>query len=232
MAGSTFTGFPPGGTAFFFNLAAEQSRTWFNANKAEYERLWLRPMQALLDELPARLEPSFPQIGGARAKIFRIQRDVRFAADKSPYKTHIAAVIPTRAGAPPMGEGSGSGLYLHFGMEGAMLGGGRWQLPKELLAAYREAVASDLHGPRVQAIVDDLIRHGYEIHSHESTKRVPAPYPQDHPRADLLKRRGLAAIASGGAEDHMEGPELLDWLAGRYAQMVPLINWLDTVFPA
>ena len=86
-----FTGFPPGGYDFFLELQARQSRDWFKANKERFETLWQRPMEALLEELAECLHDVFPEIGDARRKVFRIQRDTRFSADRSPMMTRRSA---------------------------------------------------------------------------------------------------------------------------------------------
>src|SRR5437762_1849761 len=92
-APAAFAGFSDTRAKFFRELAKHQDRTWFKAHQAEYERLWHEPMQALLEELHARLDPLFRKPRLAPPKIFRLQRDIRFSADKSPYKTHIAGVL-------------------------------------------------------------------------------------------------------------------------------------------
>src|SRR5712692_6303706 len=101
VATERFTGFPPGGFDFFLELQARQSREWFKANKARYEGLWVRPLEALLTDLAEQMRDVFPAMPEAGMHIFRIQRDTRFSADKSPYKTHVAAhmhVQPVSAG--------------------------------------------------------------------------------------------------------------------------------------
>src|SRR5690242_14540278 len=87
------TGFPKAGVTWVHHLAVAQNREWFQAHRDGYEDLWLTPMKALLDEVHAPLEKLYGQKLGP-AKIFRLNRDVRFSKDKSPYKTHVAAMIP------------------------------------------------------------------------------------------------------------------------------------------
>ena len=88
-----FSGFPKEGLAWFRGLAMAQSRDWFQAHKADYQRLWVEPMQALFAELAAPLARLHGRKLGA-AKFFRLNRDVRFSKDKSPYKTNISAMFP------------------------------------------------------------------------------------------------------------------------------------------
>src|SRR5438067_12461878 len=109
-----FEGFPDDGIQFLLDLQAEQSRTWFKAHQDDYVRLLRRPLELLVAELQERLTDVYPRIAQVEPHIFRIQRDTRFAKDKSPYKTNVAANI---AIAPPSGEGdhhTTPGIYLSF----------------------------------------------------------------------------------------------------------------------
>jgi len=222
---SRFTGFPKGGFDFFFELQTRQSREWFKANKGRFEELWQRPMEALLEELAERLQKDFPEIGQARRKVFRIQRDTRFSADKSPYKTHIAGHIPVR----PQAEGDWSvpSVYVHFGLEENVAALGQWELDNDGLQRFRKAIDADKSGAQLQTIMDGLGKKGYDVHSHHSLKRVPPPYKQDHPRAELLKLKGLAVGTPEIPEELMPSHELADWLVEHFREAAPVAHWLD-----
>lgn len=231
--GERFEGFPEGGYAFFLELQATQSREWFLAHKADYERLWQRPMTALADELASRLAPTFPRITDAPPHVFRIQRDVRFSADKSPYKTHVAMAMGVRPGgrgaADP--EGGVPALYVHFGLDEDVLAGGRWQLGKAALEQYRKAVDHPITGQRLFDIIADLEARGFSPASHEALKRVPPPFAQDHPRADLLKRKGVAVSRHDIPEDLVGSRDLVDWMVDQFRAIAPLIAWIDAALP-
>src|SRR4051812_16074063 len=96
VATEQFTGFPDGGVEFFLELQAEQSRTWFKAHQADFERLWKLPLELFVTDLQQRLVPTFRDVADVQPHFFRIQRDTRFARDKSPYKTFVAAYMPVR----------------------------------------------------------------------------------------------------------------------------------------
>ena len=130
--------------------------------------------KAPLDALLAELAPEF----GA-AKVFRPYRDVRFSKDKTPYKTHAAAVV----------EEDGS-LYVQLGADGLFVGGGYWHTQSDQVQRLRAAVDDDLSGRQLQAVLDGLA--GWEVMG-ERLKRIPKPYSPDHPRADLLLHKSLAA---------------------------------------
>lgn len=228
-----FEGFPEGGYEFFLELQATQSREWFMTHKSDYERLWARPMQALGDELIAELTSTYPYIGGSRPHVFRIQRDVRFSADKSPYKTHTAMTLPVRPGATGT-DGSDAGvpaLYVHFGLDNDVLAGGRWQLGKPALERFRTAVNHPVTGPRLQAVMDDLHLRGFEPSSHERLKRVPPPFAQDHPLGDLLKLKGVAVARTDVPEELMTSRAVLEWTVDQFRSLAGLVAWLETALP-
>ncbi len=106
-----FTGFGPEALTFFTALAAHQDRDWFAANKAVYDAHVRRPMEALVESLAVAFAAhDIPLTGAAKSSVFRIHRDVRFAKDKSPYKTHAGAVL-SRDGT----KGGVGILYIHVG---------------------------------------------------------------------------------------------------------------------
>ena len=220
-----FRGFPPDGIPFFFELQEQQSRTWFAANKKRFERLWSEPLRALVADLTAALGDTYPGLAEVQPHFFRIQRDVRFAADKSPYKTNVSAMLPVR---PTVGDDETiPGMYLSFGLDGGLVAVGCWQLEREKLDAYRRAVADDATGAALGQLVDRLRKAGFELSSHGELKRPPAPYPRDHARAELLRRKGLAVANHTIPDDLLGQPGLVDWLADSLRQAAPLLRWLD-----
>jgi uncharacterized protein (TIGR02453 family) len=167
-----FRGWPAEALEFFEGLQADNSKTYWTAHKAVYDEKVHAPMVALLGEL----EPEF----GA-AKLFRPYRDVRFSADKSPYKTTIAASLER-------------GGYLQLSAEGLSTGSGRYHLAGDQLARYREAVADDKTGEELLAVIAGIVKTGIEVTGgHDSLKTTPKGYARDHPRADLLRHKGLIA---------------------------------------
>src|SRR4051812_24169234 len=128
-------------------------------------------MKALL----AELEPAW----GA-GKVFRPYRDVRFSADKTPYKTHIAALL----------DGGG---YVQLGADGLATGCGVWHLEGDEVRRFRTAVGDDATGEPLADIVASLRKQGLEVIARESLKTVPRGFDREHPRADLLRNKGLAA---------------------------------------
>lgn len=218
-----FTGFSRMAPGFFHELQVEMNRDWFLANKARYETAWVQPMTALLDDVARRLAPAYKPLRLAEPKVMRIHRDVRFSKDKAPYKTHIGAVI-TLAG-KKLGEGGNAALYVHLGVDEELVGVGTYMFDAERLARWRKAVAGK-QGVALATLIAKLRKAGYEVGGHDDYKKVPRGFAEDHPRAELLKMRGL----TGGPGDIPRGmlheAAFADWLVEHGKRLAPLVRWL------
>jgi uncharacterized protein (TIGR02453 family) len=221
-----FEGFSDEAIQFFLELQAEQSRTWFKAHQADFVRLCRRPLELFVEELRERLVDVFPRIVEAEPHYFRIQRDTRFSKDKAPYKTNVAADLAIRPGREGEEEYSGPGLYVSFGLDGEYIAVGAWHMPPAVLAEYRGLLDHPQQGARIQKMVDALLAQGCTTTAMEKLKRVPPPYAQDHPRAELLKHKGLAIVAQ--PKDNLSSSrQLLDWSEAQLRAAAPLILLLD-----
>lgn len=226
LAGAgAFTGFPKGGGRFFHELALEQSRDWFHAHKHEYEALWQQPMQALLETLHARLSRVYGPTPLAAPKLFRIQRDVRFSKDKSPYKTNIAGLIPLATSSASTPTEAPAALYLHLGLE-QLAAAGAYVLDGPALARYRAAVAEERTGQRLVEIVESLESTGLTLGAHATLARIPRGFDADHPRARLLRQKGLIALFPPIPANKVASPELVDVLVKHATRVRPLLEWL------
>ena len=205
---------------FLLQLQAEQDRAWFKAHQADFQRLCRRPLELFVYALRTRLLDVYPGLTEVEPHFFRIHRDTRFSRDKSPYKTNVSAHLPIRA----EGEVVPS-LYVSFGLDEEEIACGCWHLSPEVLSRYRAALDHAALGPEAQATVDDLTAAGFRVISMEALKRVPPPFRQDHPRAELLKHKGLA-VSICPPEGLAERPELLDWAEQRLRAAAPLNDWL------
>ena len=203
-----FSGFPVAALDFYDDLEMDNTKTFWTAHKQVYESAVKAPMAALV----AALEPEF-----GTAKVFRPYRDVRFAKDKTPYKTHQGAFVPA---------GPSTGWYVQVGSPGVRVGVGFYEASSPRLAAIRAAVADERRGRQLRRIVDRLVRTGWELGG-DTLKTTPRGYDADHPRIDLLRHRSMTLGRSYGFEPVIHGPELLDriradWRAGR-----PFVEWIQ-----
>jgi uncharacterized protein (TIGR02453 family) len=219
-----FQGFADEGT-FFKRLARNNERPWFLEHKAEFEEGWNAPMKLLLAEVRASIDAAYKHCELDEPKVFRIFRDVRFAKDKSPYKTHIGAFIPlARSGKKvidlPMA------LYFHVGAKERFGASGHYRLEPESLARFRTAVADEARGKELVKILRALAKKGFPTDTHEGFKRVPKGFDPEHPRADLLKRRGLVVEFPALPSALLVDAKLVKWLTGACKTAAPLVEWL------
>jgi uncharacterized protein (TIGR02453 family) len=221
-----FSGFPDEAIQFFLELQAEQSRTWFKAHQADFLRFCRQPLELLVQELQERLVDAYPHIGTVEPHIFRIQRDTRFAKDKSPYKTNVAADLPIRPRHQGEDQHTTPGIYLSFGLDGEFVAVGAWHMAPELLVRYRSLLDDPKLGRQLKSHVDKLVADSWHLASMETLKRVPAPYAQDHPCAELLKRKGLALSVQPG-ESISATPVFADWAETKLRAAAPVVHWLD-----
>lgn len=165
-----FTGFPREAFTFWAKLENNNNREWFQANKDVYDRACRQPLQALVDELK-------PLYGGG--KLSRINRDMRFARDKSPYKDYIAAGV--------------GDTYISLSKHGVWVGTGMYKPDSAVLARFRAAVTDDESGAALAQLVRELRRKKYDVSTHEMLASAPRGYDAEHPRIELLRMKDIYA---------------------------------------
>ncbi len=201
-----FRGWPAEAVEFYEGLAADNTRTYWQDHRHVYDELVLGPMTELLAELSGEF--------GA-GKVFRPYRDVRFSADKSPYKTAIGATLER-------------GGYVQFSAAGLSTGAGMYMMAPDQLDRYRRAVAADETGEGLTGLVDELRRGGAEITAHDRLKTMPRGYPRDHPRGELLRLKGLIAWREWPAGAWLGTAGAKKRLVGFLRATRPMCGWLDT----
>ena len=237
-ASAPFEGFRPEAIAFLAELAENNAREWFQPRKAEYERLLKRPMErlcvALEDQFRAR---SIPLHADPARSPFRIYRDVRFAKDKSPYKTAAAASFrwvgddgaEASAGRSHTEHVHAGGGYFHLQPGEIYVGGGVWHPDPAWLRAFRARVADEYEPLRAiieaPAFVDAF---GAVGDDGESLRRVPPGYPADHPAADLLRKKNVT-FGRRLSDAEALSPALPALLADAFAAGTPLLRYLAGV---
>jgi len=200
-----FRGWPVEEIEFFEGLVADNSKTSWQRNKEVYESSVRAPMEELLTEL----EPDFGE-----ARIFRPYRDVRFSADKSPYKTNIGATI--RDG------------YVQLTANGLAAGSGMWEMAPDQLGRYREAVSATRSGGTLVKVVREARDAGVEVSGHDVLKTAPKGYPKDHPRIELLRYKGIITWREWPAGAWLGTRKAKDRVVGVFRASKPLNAWLRT----
>jgi len=219
-----FSGFGRETVQFLEGIRSHSKKTWFDAHRDEYEHAFLAPAQAFVEALGPRLRKLEPDVNvepRVNGSIMRINRDVRFSKDKTPYKDHLDLWFWT-------GERKGwdgSGFFFRLTPDRLILGAGIHAFERETLSRYREAVLDPKRGAKLVGLVKKLRGGGYEI-GMESYKKVPAGIAADHPRAALLKHGGLHATWEGKHPAALRMPSFVDFAANHFKAVAPLHRWL------
>ena len=206
-----FDGFPESAPGYFVGLAANNDRDYWQANRARFEREIREPMAALV----AALTPRFGAL-----RLFRMNRDVRFSRDKSPYKTQLGAV-----GDRP----EGGVWYVQFDADGLLVASGYHFLARDQLARYRAMVADDRSGPELRRLIDELVAAGVGVNGGVEAPLTGTPrgYAKDHPRIDLLRWKGIVASQRIDDPDRLAAAGLPGDVATIWDAATPLLALLD-----
>ncbi len=224
---SKFIGFPGEFFSFFDNLNKNNSKEWFEKNRKDYENYVLHPAREFVIEMGKKLRRIAPEINAIpqiNKSLFKINRDVRFSKDKSPYKTYMGIWL---------WEGNrkrmeSSGFYLHVENKTVLIGVGIKMFPKPLLDRYRQAVVDKKLGPELKKAVKKVSDQGYVVNG-KHYKKVPRSYDADHPNAEFLLYNGLTARIEETLPDAFFSNAIIDNAYSHYRNMLPLHRWLKKV---
>jgi uncharacterized protein (TIGR02453 family) len=191
---------------FYEGLRADNSKTYWMAHKHVYDEFVRAPMQQLLDDLAARFD--------GEPKLFRPYRDVRFSADKSPYKTGQGGVVHV---AP------GIGYWLQVDADGVAVGGGFFSRDRAQVTRYRAAVDVDSAGTALEKVLAKLAKAGFAA-GEPSLRTRPRGVPADHPRLDLMRHEHVTVSR------HIQVGEQLDAdsISADWKRVKPLVDWVLT----
>lgn len=199
-----FRGWPAEALEFYEGLEADNSKGYWTEHKDVYTAQVHASMLALLAELADEF---------GEGKIFRPYRDVRFRADKTPYKTAIAATLGSS--------------YIQLSAEGLTAGAGMYHLAPDQLDRYRRAVADTTTGTALEALVASLRRAGVDVYGTDALKTAPKGYPKDHPRLELLRNKGLVAMKQWPAAAWLGTAAAKTRVIDLLRTARPLCTWLD-----
>lgn len=206
---SGFTGFPAWGVRFYGQLQENNTKEFWAQHKSEWERAVRDPMRDLVEELEDEFGP---------ATVFRPNRDLRFSADKSPYKTYQGAIA---------GPAAGIGYYVQLDAEGLLVGGGFHTHSPAQTDRFRAAIEADPSGAELERITGALTAEGYALEG-AALKTRPKGVDPDHPRLDLLRRKEIMALRRIGTPPWLESTEALDQVREHWEAIRPLSEWIVT----
>jgi uncharacterized protein (TIGR02453 family) len=220
-----FQGFSKETIKFFKDLKKSNTKKWFQAHKQDYEIHVMQPARAYVVAMGEKLKTEVPDIVAIpkiNKSLFRINRDTRFSADKSPYKTNMGIFF--WEGQRPRMECPG--FYFHLEPNFLMLGVGLYMFPKYLFDTYRNSVVHPKYGKDLADIVTKIERKkGYQIGG-KHYKRVPAGYDASHPLADLLLFNGFHAGIETSIPEEFYSKKLVSYCWDRFRPLLPLHIWL------
>jgi uncharacterized protein (TIGR02453 family) len=208
-----FTGFPSQALDFYDDLEVDNSRTFWEKHKGTYEYSVKRPMVALCAALGAEF---------GDAKVFRPYRDVRFAKDKTPYKTAQGAFVEV---------GPATGWYVELSARGVRTGAGFYDASGERIAHIRAAIDDDRRGNDLAAMIKKLEANGWVIGGHV-LKTAPRGYDLSHPRINLLRHKSLTIGHDYGFEPIIHTPEMLEAVRDDWRTLRPFVEWVVESNPA
>lgn len=222
-----FKGFPKELPRFFKQLKKSNTKDWFQENKKAYETYVKTPSQEFVSAMGERLSAVCPGINAipkVNKSLFRLNRDIRFSSDKSPYKTNMGILFWDGPGK----RMESSGFYFHVEDQRFMLGSGMYMFSKPHLEKYRLAVTDKKKGAALKNAIEALRSNGYEIGTRHY-KRVPRGFTAASEfETEYLRYNGLSAKVEIDLPDLFFTPGIVDFAFDHYAAMMPLHRWLTT----
>ena len=223
MDEAEFTGFPRGTFTFLRGLTAHNEKAWFEAHREDYERCWMAPARLFVEALGPKLKKIAPGIQWepkVNGSIFRINRDIRFAKDKRPYKTNLDLWFWHG----DRGGWAAPGFFLRLTPQSAGLGAGIHVFGKPELDRFRKAVVDPRAGKALARAIAACEAAGYEVRG-ASRKAVPRGFDAGHERAGLLLHEGLWCNYQGRTKA-AGSAAFVEECAERAAGMWPIGKWL------
>lgn len=218
-----FAGFPAQTARFLSELAENNEREWFKANKRRYEAHVLGPALEFINAMEPRLEKisrHFVAIGKRTGgSLMRVYRDTRFSKNKTPYKTNVGIQFRHELGK----DVHAPGFYVHIEPNNCFLGTGIWRPDSDALAAIRNCIAENSGSWRRARDARRFVAH-FRLGG-DRLKRPPRGYAADHPYIEDLKRKDFIAV-SGFPIKAIRSPGFIDEVAARYATAKPMMRFL------
>ena len=215
--------FTPDSFAFLADLAANNNRDWFLENRQRYEDTIRTPALNLVSDIATDLAMISPHFLAAPRKVggslLRVQRDIRFSKDKSPYKTNIGIQFRHEMGR----DIHAPGFYLHIEKNDCFIGAGIWRPDSATLGKIRDAIV-EKSDAWIAARDDKRFRKQFSIEG-DTLKNAPRGYARDHPLISDLKRKDFIAIAR--IDDCcITAADLLPGMVEQFCRATPLMRFL------
>ncbi|WP_034297828.1 DUF2461 domain-containing protein [Herbaspirillum sp. RV1423] len=216
-------------TQYLAELSENNNRAWFVMNKPRYDILRAEFLELVI-KLIADISKFDPAIAGCNPKkaLFRINRDMRFSHDKSPYKTHFSAAL-TASGLKKPSSGGGPAYYFHIDADGQLLvAGGEYMPPADRLRAIRRQVIADAAGFS-KVLKNKTIKDNYGgLQEEGKLTRPPKGFDADGPHGEYIKLKSFIVWKESSLKKKIPADLGKEVLAG-FKDAYPLVNWLRKV---
>ena len=216
-------------TQYLAELSENNNRAWFVMNKPRYDILRAEFLELVI-KLIADISKFDPAVAGCNPKkaLFRINRDMRFSHDKSPYKTHFSAAI-TASGLKKPSQGGGPAYYFHVDATGTLLiAGGEYLPPPDRLRAVRRQIIADAAGFS-KVLKNKTIKESYGgLQEEGKLSRPPKGFDADSPHLEYIKLKSFIVWKESSLKKKIPTDLSKDLLAG-FKDSYPLIKWLRQV---
>ena len=227
---NAFTGFGPRAFTFLRGLRKNNRKEWFESHREDYDLHVREPMRVLVDEMDAVLGDIAPEIrGDPKRSVFRIHRDIRFSADKSPYKTHVAAWFFHQDAGSGVGREAhgGAGFYIHVEPGECMFGGGIWMPPKFALDRIRDQIVENGASLEKVLTAPAFKRRFGPLSTEAVLTRTPRGYDAAHPHEKWLRYKSFTAGRKLSDAD-VGSRKLLASMRTDMRAMLPFVRWLNS----
>jgi uncharacterized protein (TIGR02453 family) len=219
---SAFAGFPPEMVKFFRSLKRNNRREWFQPRKHLFDQHVKAPMLELVGAINTELAKFAPDyVTEPKSAIFRIYRDTRFSADKTPYKTHIAASF-SRRGGERLGTG---GFYFSVSHEVIEVAAGIWHPEREVMLTIRNHIV-ETHEELRRLLADKKARKLAGELKGDALSRSPKGFDPSHPAAGFIKMKDWILDVTVDA-DLINTPQLHAAIVERFRAMAPVLQYLN-----
>ena len=219
---TAFPGFPVEMVRFFRSLKRNNRREWFQPRKHLFEQHVKAPMLDLVAVINTELSKFAPEyVTEPKSAIFRIYRDTRFSADKTPYKTHVAASF-SRRGGERLGTG---GFYFSVSNQAIEVAAGLWHPDREVMLMVRNHIA-ETHDELTRILADKKSRKLAGELKGDALTRSPKGFDPAHPAAEFIKMKDWVLDVNLDAK-LATTPQLQGAIVERFRAMAPLLAYLN-----
>jgi len=219
-----FSGFPKELFTFMRQLAKNNNREWFHANKTRYHEFIVEPMSDFIQAMAYRFDKmairfvADPRPHGG--SMFRIYRDTRFSKDKRPYKQHVSCHFRHEAGK----DAHAPGFYVHLEPGSVFFGGGIWMPPNPVLENIRNTIVENPNAWK-RIISNATFKKRFGGVEGDGLKRPPRGFDKEHPFVEDLKRKSFFVIQDVDPALAMT-PQFIQEVERAFKTASPLMKYL------